>query len=151
MGLGRADDTRPWTSVIASTTSIRRLARSIRQAVRATSLPQRRPGVRQDSDERVVRRAGLGQRVYLIMSEEALGRGRYAGEGYALGDVPDEPSVADGRCEAQRQDAWAYRTVAGASPSSVRLCTQLETSEWGIRDRGTSSQRVRIWRRSATS
>ena len=62
-------------------------------------------GVGQDSDERVVRRAGLGQRLYLIMSEEALGRSHKAGEGYALGDVPDEPSVADSRCEAQRQDA----------------------------------------------
>ena len=62
-------------------------------------------GVGQDSNERVVRRAGLGQRLYLIMSEEALGRGHNAGERYALGDVPDEPSVADGRCEGQRQDA----------------------------------------------
>jgi hypothetical protein len=62
-------------------------------------------GVGQDSDERVVGRAGLGQRLHLIMSEEALGRGHNAGEGYALGDVPYEPSIADGRCEGQRQDA----------------------------------------------
>jgi hypothetical protein len=62
-------------------------------------------GVGQDSDERAVRRAGLGQRLYLIMSEKALGRGHNAGEGYALGDVPYEPSIADGRCEGQRQDA----------------------------------------------
>ena len=39
------------------------------------------------------------------MSEEALGRRHNAGEGYAFGDVPDKPSVADGRCEHQRQDA----------------------------------------------
>jgi hypothetical protein len=62
-------------------------------------------GVGQDSDERVVGHAGLGQRLYLIMSDEALGRGHNAGEGYALGDVPDESSIADGRCEGQRKDA----------------------------------------------
>jgi hypothetical protein len=62
-------------------------------------------GVGQDSDERVVRHAGRGQRLYLIMSEETLGRGHNAREGYALGDVPDEPSIADGRCEGQRQDS----------------------------------------------
>jgi hypothetical protein len=78
----------------------------------------------------VVGRAGLSELLYLIMSEKALGWRHNAGEEYALGDVPDQPSIADGRCESQRQGrAWAYRTVDGASPSSLRLCTQLETSE----------------------
>jgi hypothetical protein len=45
------------------------------------------------------------QRLYLIMSEKALGCGHDAGEGYALGDVPDEPSIAYGRREGERQDA----------------------------------------------
>jgi hypothetical protein len=49
-------------------------------------------GVGQDSDERFVRYAGLGQRPYLIMSKKALERGHDAGEGYALGYVPDEQS-----------------------------------------------------------
>jgi hypothetical protein len=108
-------------------------------------------GVGQDSDERLIGHTGVGQHLYLIMSEEALGRRHNAGEGYALGDVPDEPSVADGRCELQRKDAVGVPDGCGASPSSVRPCTQLETSEWVIRDGGTSSQRGRIWRRSATS
>ena len=62
-------------------------------------------GVGQDLDERLIGHGGLGQRLYLIMSEEALGCGDDAGEGYVLGDVPDESSIADGRCESQRQDA----------------------------------------------
>jgi hypothetical protein len=61
-------------------------------------------GVGQDSDQRAVGRAGLGQRLYLIMAEEALGRGHDAGEGYVSGDVRDQTSIADGRCEGQRQD-----------------------------------------------
>jgi hypothetical protein len=72
-------------------------------------------GVGQDSDECAVRRAGIGQRLYLIMSEETLGRGDNAGEGYALRDVPDEPSIADGRCEGQRQDAVGFEQVMAAA------------------------------------
>ena len=39
---------------------------------------------------------------------------------------------------ARDRTRWAYQAVAGASPSSVRPCTQLETSEWVIRDRETA-------------
>jgi hypothetical protein len=66
--------------------------------------------------------------LYLIMSEESLGRGYNAGERYALGDVPDEPPIADGRREGQRQDSGG-RTGrlpeqvprrSGRAPSSKR-------------------------------
>jgi hypothetical protein len=69
------------------------------------------------------------------MGKEALGPGHDAWQGYALGYVPHQTSIADSRTEGRRKNAVAYRTVAVASPSSVRPCTQLETSESVIRER----------------
>ena len=99
MGLGRADD----HPTVNFGDSLRRPRSGVACQVdpaggQGHELAPAQAGVGQDSDQRVVGRAGLGQRLYLIMSEEALGRGHDAGEGYALGDVPDEPSIADGRC-----------------------------------------------------
>jgi hypothetical protein len=87
----------------------------------------------------------------MIMGEEPLGLGHDAGEGHAFGDVLDQASVADRGCECEGQHPVGMRTVAGARPSSVRPCTQLETSECVMRASGTSSQRGRVWRRRATS
>ena len=107
-------------------------------------------GVGQDSNERVVRRAGLGQRLYLIMSEKRLGVATTRGRGTPSATFRTSRPSRTAAVRAGDRTRWAYRTVAGASPSSESSCTQLDTSEWVIRDRGTRSQRGRIWRRSAT-